>query len=113
MATCAVNSNTCSDKKIHLNDIGTIFIIYLCDCGEIVDLSDNISLEMIFRKPDTTSETKTAVLTSDGTDGALQYVTIVDDLDLIGSWNIQAKVELPTGAWRSDIGRFKVHTNLD
>jgi len=97
----------------HLNDIGTIFELTIKDCGVIVDISSNSALEVIFEKPDKTILSRVGVLSTDGTDGKLQYVTIAGDLDLEKTWKIQARVTLPTGTWSSEINKFVVRGNLD
>ena len=102
----------CSIYEIHVGDIGTAFEVTLKDCDGVVDISTATSKELIFRKPDKTVVVKIAVFKTDGTDGIIQYLTILDDLDLKGAWSIQAKVTLPTGTWSSDIQKFKVYANL-
>ncbi len=104
MATCV--------QEVHLLDIGTVFEVTLKDCDTPIDISSATTQQIIFRKPDGTSVTKTAIFASDGTDGKLRYVTIADDLDQIGTWKIQAKVEIPSGTWSSNIDKFKVYSNL-
>ena len=102
---------TC-ENEIHIGDIGTSFEMILKECDSIVDLTGAVTKEIIFRKPDKSIVTKTAEFKTNGTDGVIQYITILDDLDLKGTWNIQARVTLPTGIWSSDISKFKVHANL-
>lgn len=99
--------------EIHLNDIGTIFKLSIKDCQNgIVDISSATNVMITFKKPSGSSMVKLGTLFTDGTDGIVQYVTIANDLDEIGSWKIQAKVNLPTGSWNSNIESFKVYDNL-
>lgn len=102
----------CSVEEIHVGDIGTVFEVTVHDCDVVVDISAASTMEIVFKKPDKTIVTKVAVHTTDGLDGKMQYVTILDDLDLKGTWSIQARVTLPTGTWRSEISKFKVYANL-
>ena len=102
---------SCADE-IHVGDIGTVFRITLTDCATPVDLTGNTDISIIFLKPDGTTAVKTATLFGPATDGVIQYTTILDDLDLAGTWKIQAEITLPTGKWRSDIEKFKVYANL-
>ena len=102
----------CSVYEIHVGDIGTAFEVTLKDCDVVVDVSTASVKQIIFKKPDKTVVTKTAVFKTDGTDGIIQYITILDDLDMKGTWYIQAKVSLPTGTWSSDKSKFKVYDNL-
>jgi glycerol-3-phosphate dehydrogenase len=100
-------------NEIHIGDIGTIFEVTLLDDTAIVDISNATDLVIVFQKPDKTIINNTAVLSSDGTDGKMQYVVALDtELDQKGNWKIQGIVELPTGKWSSDIDKFKVYENL-
>lgn len=102
----------CSIYEIHLGDIGTVFEVTMKDCDVVVDISLASVMQVIFKKPDKTVVPKTAVFKTDGTDGILQYTTVLDDLDQKGTWYIQAKITMPTGTWSSDTSKFKVYANL-
>ncbi len=102
-------------KEIHLNDVNTVFRITLMDGAAIVPLDTATVMRIKFTKP-TVPETVvvvTAVLSTDGLDGRLQYLTVFEDLDTIGKWKIQAYVESPSWSGHSDTGSFKVYRNLD
>ena len=103
--------------EIHLDDIGTAFRITLKDDDVIVDLQATTVKNIIFTKPTVNgiageTVTKEAVFYTNGTDGVIQYITIADDLDVLGTWKIQAFITLPTGSWSSSIEKFKVYENL-
>jgi len=102
--------------EIHINDIGTIFEVTIVDCQVppvFVDVSSATVLKEIhFRRPDNTAFSRDAVFKTDGTDGIIQYTTILDDLDFEGPWNIQGKVMLTGGTWHSELGSFDVIANL-
>lgn len=99
-------------NEVHVDDIGTVFVVTLMDGDAVVDINGATTKSLKFGKPDQTSITKTAAFTTDGTDGKLQYTTLANDLDAMGQWQIQAYVVLPTGTWHSDIGEFAVYDNL-
>ena len=99
-------------NEIHLNDIGTIFEITVQDDGAVVDISGATTKEIIFKKSRGDVVTKAAVFSSDGTDGRMKYVTVANDLDERGQWELQAHVVLASGDWRSDVDVFTVHPNL-
>lgn len=102
-----------ASNEIHIADIGTVFEVTLMDDTVIVDISAATVMQIIFEKPDKVIVVNTAVFTSDGTDGKMQYaVALNTELDLKGNWKIQGKVTLPTGSWSSDIDKFKVYENL-
>lgn len=103
---------TCNDR-IHIEDVGTVFRITLTlNCETPLDISAASAKSIVFNKPDDTILTKTAEFTTDGTDGKIEYISIVTDLDVTGTWKIQGKINLPSGAWSSNIGKFKVYANL-
>jgi hypothetical protein len=98
---------------IHLNDIGTVFEVTLKDeTGAVLDVSSATVKQIVFQKPDKSLLTKTATFSSTGSDGKIRYVSQAGDLDQPKSWQIQAKVTMPSGSWSSDIGTFTVDKNL-
>ena len=100
-------------NEIHKSDIGTIFRVTVKDCTLILDVSAATTKEIVFGKPDGTVLTKAAAFFSDGTDGIIQYTTVSGDLSAAGDWSIQAHVIFSGGEWRSDVGAFKVHANIE
>ncbi len=109
----------CATEEIHLNDIGTVFELTVNECNnttginEVVDISSASSIVLYFLKPDkSTTLTKTATFSTDGTDGKIRYLSETGDLDATGTWKIQGQVQLPTGTWSTDIHSFKVWPNL-
>ena len=99
-------------SQIHVGDIGTTLIVTILEDGSVVDISSASSLQIIIKKPDATTLTKTGVFTTDGTDGKMQYVSIAGDFDQSGNYRIQGKVNLTSGNYSSSVGSFKVHCNL-
>ena len=100
-------------NEIHKGDIGTVFVVTVQDGSSAVDVSGATTKQVLFRKPDGTVVANDAEFTTDGTDGKIQYTSVADDLDTVGQWHIQARVTLPAGTWRSDVGVFQVHENLE
>lgn len=101
-----------SNCQIHVGDIGTVLVVTILEDGSAVDISSASSLQIILRKPDGVSYTKTATIYTDGTDGKLSYTVLDGDLDAAGLWKIQAVVVIPSGTYSSSVGSFKVHCNL-
>jgi len=100
-------------EEIHLNDIGTVIRVTLYDGSSVVDVSNASTLQLLFKKPDNTLLTKTAVLTGDGTDGQVQYITVAGDLNVMGKWAVQARiVDISSNEWKSSVSTFRVHDNL-
>ena len=97
---------------IQQGDIGTILRATLEDSGTVVDVSTATVKQIKLQKPDGTDVTKTAVFTTDGSDGKIQYVTVADDLDQSGEWKIQGYVEMPNWQGHSAKDTFFVGQNL-
>lgn len=99
--------------EVRVADIGTVFRATVQDGGTEVDVSAATLRRLIFRKPNGTLLTKTATLTTDGTDGQIEYATVTGDLDTPGRWMVQGYVEIGSGRWHTDISQFTVHKNLN
>jgi DUF4097 and DUF4098 domain-containing protein YvlB len=100
--------------EIHIGDVGTRFLFTIQDCDDVnpLDVSTASSIEIIFKKPDSSTLTVTATFLTDGTDGKVYYDTVAGDIDQVGRWQVQGKVTFPTGVFYSDIHKFQVYANL-
>lgn len=98
--------------EIHLNDIGTEFLVTVKDGDEAVDLSTATTLQLIFTKPTGVKVTQTATLDSDGTDGKMKYVSQANDLDVVGFWKLQGYIVIGDSSWHTNVDNFQVHRNL-
>jgi|TARA_B100002052_G_scaffold465_1_gene448 hypothetical protein len=99
-------------SQIHVGDVGTTLIVTILDNGSVVDISSATSLQILIRKPDATTLTKAGILTTDGSDGKMQHVSVTGDFDQPGNYRIQGKVDISGGTYSSSVGSFKVHCNL-
>ena len=98
---------------VHVGDYGTVFIITIKDeTGAVVDISSATTKTIFFTKPNGQTLTKTAVFTTSGLDGKIQYTTVAGDIDIEGTWKIQAQITTPGGEWSSDVTTFDVEYNL-
>jgi len=100
--------------EIREYDIGTVIEVEIHDnADQVVDISSATGVkDFIFVKPAGESFTKPGSFTTDGTDGLIRYVTTSGVMTPVGIWCYQLDLELNTGRWRTDIGKFKVHPNL-
>lgn len=104
-----------TQNEIHLNDLGTDFIVTIVDldnAGAAIDISSATAREIIFLKADGTKDTHIASFVTDGTDGQIHYIGQAGDLDQTGTYKIQGIVTTPAGKWYSTIDKFKVIGNL-
>lgn len=100
-------------EEVHYGDIGTIFEATLQEGDVAMDVSLATAKSLIFAKPSGTTVEQDAEFKTDGSDGVIQYTTVANDLDEVGWWKVQARIELPTGTWSSSTQKFKVYPNLD
>lgn len=98
--------------EIHVNDVGTQFRLLITDDGEAVDISNSTNVVIFFRKPSGTKIEKEANFYNDGSDGIVFCTSEDGDLDEIGTYKIQAKVEINESAFHSSVASFKVHHNI-
>lgn len=105
-------------EEIHVNDVGTIFRISLVDVNlitqnlDIADISAATGLNIIFQKPDSSTFSKDAAFTTDGTNGQLEYTSVSGDIDAVGQWKLQSIVKMTGEIFHSEIKSFKVYRNL-
>ncbi len=104
---------TQSSPEIHLNDVGTQFIVTIYNQNEVIqDLSTATGLDINFYTPSRETKEKTATLYTDGTDGKIVYTLISGDIDESGEWSYQAVIEFSTGKWGTNIEKFTVYPNI-
>ena len=89
-------------------DVGTAIRCTIKEKGVVVPIDNATIKKMRFQKPSGAAVEKTAVLSTDGLDGRLQYVTEVGFLDEPGPWMGEGYVELPSGKWTSTQFSFNV-----
>ena len=99
-------------SEIHYGDIGVNFNITVMNGTAVLDVSNANSINIIFQKPDGSDLTKTATLVTNGTDGNIRYTSASGDLDQIGTWQIQARVNFGASVFSTDIQKFKVYRNI-
>jgi hypothetical protein len=98
--------------EIHVDDVGTNFRVTIKDENDAaVDVS-TATVTFIFKKPDNSLITRSTTFVTDGTDGLVNYASVIGDLDQHGNWSLQAFVDYGSTEWYSDITKFKVYSNL-
>jgi hypothetical protein len=104
-------------EQAHINDIGTVFRVTVYDTtstgsSTVANISDATVLTFYFRRPDSTTFARSASFTTDGSNGQIQYATVDGDLNVAGTWAIQAYISTPSGSWKTNTANFKVYENL-
>lgn len=97
---------------IHVGDTVTFVQTLLTQSGAPLDLSGATTLSMKFKPQSASTVTKTAVLTTDGTDGKMQYTTLVTDLNVAGNWFEQSYVVTPSFTGHGHKNEFYVEEVL-
>jgi len=94
-------------------DWGTVIELRFLEGNSIVPLETATLKQIVFLKPDgVTKITKTAIFTTDGSDGKIQYTTIANDIDVGGTWKAEGYVETPLGGWATSSFEFEVDDRL-
>lgn len=93
---------------LHVGDIGSIIRVTVTEAGVALDISSATTKQIKLMRPDGTSVTKTAVFTTDGTDGQLQYATMANDLNLSGLWWAQPYLVMPAWSGHAQPVQFEV-----
>lgn len=99
-------------REVHVSDIGVRIVVRILDGTEPMDLRSVTKKELHFKPPTGAKKTKTAIFSTDGSDGLIEYVTVLGDLSEVGNWQVQAYIELGTAKLHSNLVTFTVHTNL-
>ncbi len=102
----------CTD--IHVNDFGVVFQATVKDEEDaVVNISGSTSLLLRFKSPDSTLYSKSASISTDGTDGVMEYTAESGLFNVSGQWQVQGYVLLPDGQWSTSVTQFFVQKNLE
>ena len=82
------------------------------DNGTPFDISDATTLQMLVLPPDGVLREETAVLSGDGTDGALEFTFEDGDIDQVGRWQFQGHAVGDEYNRYTEVKGFTVHANL-
>lgn len=99
--------------NVQLGAVGVVFVVEAVDAdGTAVDYSDATTKTIIFGRPGGTSATQTAIFTTTGADGKIQYTTIAGDLNTFGEWSIQGRFQKTGLDVKTALGTFMVRKNI-
>lgn len=100
-------------QTAQVGDVGTAVIITITSDGEPLNVSTAVVKQVIFGYPDGSGVAFTASFVTDGVDGQIQYVTASDeDFAQAGDYQVQGRIQLPTGEWHTVKGHFTVLPNI-
>lgn len=98
--------------EIHVNDTGARLILTLTDSGVAVDVSTASVKKFKICKPSGELLVVNCSNVTDGTNGQLKYDFVSGDLDEVGTYSVQAYIELSTWTGHSEIEWFDVSANV-
>lgn len=78
-----------------------------------MDISSATDKKIYFESPSGIVSEKNAIFSTNGEDGKIRYVTIVNDLNVAGNWKAQGYVAMSNFQGKSTIVTFKVNPNLN
>lgn len=91
----------------------TLFRMRILDQDrQVLDISAATTLEMIFVDPASAKTTQTATLTTDGTDGRMEWRATANFLSTAGAWKRQGHIVIGGLDYYTDIKSFDVASNL-
>jgi len=99
---------------MQLGDTGVIVELTVTLEDEVTpyDLSSASLTEIHLGPPSGDAKVCTATFVTDGTDGKLQYATLAGDIDVAGTWDVQAYWEDGGDLRRSTVVVFDVYPNV-
>src|SRR5689334_2910778 len=110
----ALNDPTQTSPEIHIEDVGTNFLVTIYDQNsQIVNLETATSFVIRFGKPDGSSFDKTAILYTDGLDGKVVYALESGDIDMSGRWSYQIIVSFEDTLFHTNVQDFVVYKNIE
>ena len=103
-----------TDTIIHVGDVGTIIRLTITedDGTTAVDVSAASVKKFYFAKSSGEKMNVAAAFNTTGVDGKLKYTVVANDIDVAGTWQVQAYIEIGTAKYYSTKTTFSVHSNL-
>ena len=99
-------------QSLRQNDINSKIEVEVTEDDVVVDISGATTKELTVKRPDNTTFTRQALFSDTGVNGLIHFLTIAGDLNLEGTYYIQAYIVLPSWNGHSTIGEFTVEENL-
>ena len=98
---------------MHKFDVGSVIRVTVKENGAIFNASGAIIKTMKLRKPSGAVAEHPAEFQTDGSNGVVQYTTVLNDLDESGPWSGQVFLDFAEGAkWHTELFNFTVGSNL-
>jgi hypothetical protein len=99
-------------NPIQVGAQGLILEISLTNSGKPMNLALSTVRKITIKTPSGEKIQRDAILSSNGTDGKIKYLTQADDLKLAGTYQVQVFIATPDFSSYSSISSFNVSSNL-
>lgn len=80
--------------------------------GSPVDISSATQKDLIFKKPPQDKFIRAADFVTDGTDGKIKYSSVAGEIDIKGTYRLQAFIKTLGGEYFTEIKTIDVAENL-
>lgn len=99
-------------SEIHVDDVGTRFLITIKEDDEIVDISDADVINIYIKRPDDSLLARIGTIV-DGPNGLLYYDIQAGELNEAGLYKLQGRVSIGNATYYTTIYNFQVHCNVE
>lgn len=96
-----------STPQFHKGDIGTVLTVTIYENGTPANLL-GATITFWFRKPSGIAVSFAGAFVTDGSDGKVKWTSASGNLDEVGAWKYQIRVQLAPGDWRTTIADMDV-----
>jgi len=100
------------DQKIFVGDVGTRVELEVFEGSTVVDISTASLITVRIQRPNLTSVSRAASLSTDGIDGKFYFEIISGDITLEGTYSVQVSFTLGSWVGSSSIVQFEVDSVL-
>ena len=98
--------------EIHVGDIGTRIELTVLKDNLPLNLSTATDIDLVIGRPTAAKLTVTPTFVTDGTDGKVYYLTVINDLSEAGIYQLQIIATFSGGKWHSEIVKMRVYANV-
>ena len=105
-----------ADAITHMGDTGSIFEVTIMDYSlstpTIVDVGAMTTSYFAFTRPDGVQTKYEVVLTTDGSDGKVNYVTVGTEFDTVGLWAWDCFIDMTSVKYNTDTLTIDVRKSM-
>lgn len=99
-------------SEIHVDDVGTRFLITIKEDDVAIDISTATSISIYIKRPDDSMLGRNGTI-SDGPNGQLYYDIQAGEFNDAGLYKLQGRVSIGSSTYYTSIYNFQVHCNVE